>query len=144
MNQTEGFQLAEGVVHGGGGGLDDLGGFGGGEDGLDLEGFVKAEDGGSLVLKAGAVCLEEIEEAAGAGDGFLGCFNDSGEEKTEPVFPFALKTDFLEELVVFFPVLLEMEGEVEEWLAENAFRRSGRMVSFGWPVGSSSLCRAGY
>lgn len=30
VDETEGFELAEGVVHGGGGGMDDLGGFCGG------------------------------------------------------------------------------------------------------------------
>lgn len=81
---------------------------------------MKAEDGGSLILETHPIRLEEIEEAAGAGDGFLGCLDDSSEEKPQPVLPFPLKTDFLEELIVSFPVLLEMEGEVEKWLAKDS------------------------
>lgn len=64
---------------------------------------------------------EKGKQAAGGFHGSPGDFVDAFEEKGQPCLPVAILAHGLEEFVVAGAVLLEIEGEVEQGVAEHAF-----------------------
>ena len=54
--------------------------------------------------------------------GLLSGFLHAREEKEQPGFPIAGEANGLEELVVLLAVLLEVEAEIEQRLAQGPFR----------------------
>lgn len=54
--------------------------------------------------------------------GLIGGFFHAGQEEAQPRFPIAGEADGLQEVVVLLAVLLEVEAEIKQRLAQHAFR----------------------
>jgi hypothetical protein len=66
---------------------------------------------------AGAVLREQLDESAGGGDRAITRLGHALQQKAYPSFPVPVVPDDLEQPIVLLAVLLEVQAEVEQWLA---------------------------
>src|SRR5262245_62639149 len=66
------------------------------------------------------VLLKELRDPLGGMHGAFSRLAHAVEEKREPRLPFPLGSNPTEQAIVLAPVLLEVETQVEEWLAQHS------------------------
>lgn len=100
--------------------------FGGGHRDLVFQQIVDAHQHACVAafrLQPGAIFVEHREQPVRGLGRAIGNFGNTTQEKDRPRFPVALRSYFLQQIVVRLAVRLKIKTQIEQWFVENFFWR---------------------